>query len=211
MKREAMISLSAAVLSLAFFPGAAQARSNSSVSDANSVSPAAKAVAQRMVPAQAVFTKTLDAKKAQQGQQFEVTLNQKVKLKNGEELPRGTILNGTIVTDQMHSNGESKLVLRFIQAHLKDGKTIPIRVAITGAYSQGSLDAQYGSDWTPAETNIEQEGAMGSLVLHSRIGATNSGTFESAKKSDVKLDRGSALSLAIAPAKSASTANPSGS
>ena len=211
MKREAMISLSAAVFSLALLPSAAQARAKNDSSDVNSISPAERSVAQRMVPAQASFTKTLDAKKAQQGQQFEVALDQNVKLKNGSELPRGTILDGTIVTDQMQSNGNSKLVLRFTQAHLKDGKTIPVQAAITGVYSQGSVDAQYGSNWTPSQVVIEQEGAVGSFDLSSHIGATNSGTFESAKKGDVKFSRGSALSLAIAPAEEGNTANTSGS
>ena len=207
MKREAVISLSAAVLSLAFLPAAPQASAHE---DANSNSPVDNTTVQRMVPAQAVFTKKLDAKQAQQGQQFQVALNQKVKLKNGEELPSGTVLEGTIVSDEMHSNGNSKLVLRFTQAHLKDGKDIPIQAAITGVYSQGSLDAQYGSEWTPAETNIEQESAMDGFDLHSRIGATNSGTFESANKSDLKFNRGSTLSLAIAPAEGANTTNTAG-
>jgi len=207
MKREAVISLSAAVLSLAFLPAAAQASAHE---DANSNSPVDNTTVQRMVPAQAVFTKKLDAKQAQQGQQFQVALNQKVKLKNGEELPSGTVLEGTIVSDEMHSNGNSKLVLRFTQAHLKDGKDIPIQAAITGVYSQGSLDTQYGSEWTPAETNIEQESAMDGFDLHSRIGATNSGTFESANKSDLKFNRGSTLSLAIAPAEGANTTNTAG-
>lgn len=197
MKREATISLSAAVLSLAFFPGPAQAQGNNS-----SNLPSEQAEAQQMVPAQATFDKSFDAKKVQQGQQFEVTLNQKVKLKDSEELPRGTALEGTVVTDDMQSNGGSKLVLRFTQAHLKDGKTIPIRATITGVYSQGSLDAEYGGDWTPSQLDIEQNEAMHGIDLHSRIGAENSGTFETKNKGDVKFDRGSTLALAIASGQS---------
>ena len=200
MKREATISLSAAVLSLAFLSGSAQAQGNNSSNLASE-----QAEAQQMVPAQATFDKSFDAKKAQQGQQFEVTLNQNVKLKDGEELPHGTVLEGKVVTDNVQSSSGSKLVLRFAQAHLKDGKTIPIRATITGVYSQGSLDAEYGSDWTPTQIDIEQEGAMHGVDLHSRIGAENSGTFEAKNKGDVKFDRGSALSLAIAPGQSSSS------
>ena len=197
MKREATISLSAAVLSLAFFSGAAQAQANN-ISNLSSE----QAEAQQMVPALATFDKTLDAKKMQQGQQFEVKLNDKVKLKDGEELPHGTMLQGTVVTDDMQSGSGSKLVLRFTQAHLKDGKTIPIRATITGVYAQGSLDSEYGNEWSPSQLVLEQNGAMHGVDLHSRIGAKNSGTFEAKNKSDVKFDRGSALGLAIADGQS---------
>lgn len=193
MKREATISLSAAVLSLAFFSGSAQAQANNSSNLSSE-----QAEAQQMVPALATFDKTFDAKKMQQGQQFEVKLNDKVKLKDGEELPHGTMLEGTVVTDDLQSSNGSKLVLRFTQAHLKDGKTIPIRATITGVYSQDSLDAEYGSEWTPSQLVLEQNGVMHGVDLHSRIGADNSGTFEGKNKGDVKFDRGSALGLAIA-------------
>jgi hypothetical protein len=202
MKSQAMIS--AAVLCFAFFSGsvqvcAAQTDSNSSTG---------KALAMRMVPAQVVVTKTIDAKKAQAGQQFEMELSSKVKLQSGQELPKGAVLVGTIVTDEMNANGTSKLSLRFTQARLKDGKTVPVQAVITGAYSQDSLNAQYGnSGWAPGQTNVQQNGTLGGLNLISRVGGGDSGTFET-KKDNVKLDRGSALSLAIAPGEgSTSTGN----
>ena len=201
MKREAMLSLSAAVLYLGFFPIAAQARplDTSSSTMSNSIS-AQKAVAQRMVPAQAELKNTIDAKNAQDGQEFQAILNDKVELKNGQELPRGTVLVGKIVTDQVHASGKSKLTLRFTQARLKDGKMVPIKAMITGAYSQSDPEAQYGSGWTPSQLQIEQLSAIHSgLDLHSSVTARNSGMFEAAKKDDVKLDRGSNFSLAIAP------------
>ncbi len=194
MKSQAMISLSAAVLSFAFFSGTVQARAAQGESSNSS---ADRALAMRMVPAQVTMTKTLDAKKAQAGQQFEAELNSNVKLRGGQELPHGTVLVGTIVSDEMNSKGTSKLALRFTQARLKDGKTIPVQAVITGIYSEGSLNAQYGNNtWTPGQVDLQQNAAIGGLSLHSHIGAADSGTLET-KKDNVKLNRGSALSLAI--------------
>ncbi len=196
MKSEAAIALSTAVLSLAFLSGSFQAQAESTQSTSQ-----AKALAARMVPAQAQFSKTLEGSKVQAGQQFEVSLVQKVKLSDGQELPRGTVLEGKIVTDKMQASGNSKLVLRFTDAKLKDGKSIPIQAVATGLYSEGSMDAQYGnSDWNPSELAVEQLNATGGLSLHSSIGSSNSVTLES-KKDDVKVDHGSALFLAIAPSK----------
>lgn len=201
MKREAMLSLSAAVLCLGLAPIAAQARPlDTSSNSMNTKISAQKAAAQRMVPAQAVLKNTIDAKSARDGQQFQATLNDKVTLKNGQELPRGTVLVGKIVADQAHPNGNSKLTLRFTQARLKGGKMIPIKAMITGAYSQSDPAAQYGSGWNPSELQIEQVGAMHhGINLHSSVAAGNSGMFVAAKEDDVKLDRGSDFSLAIAP------------
>ena len=192
MKSQAIIS--AAILSFAFFSGAV--RVSAAQADTNSTD---HALAMRMVPAQVVVTKTIDGKKSQAGQQFELELTSKAKLQSGQELPKGSVLMGTIVTNEMNSKGTSKLVLRITQARLKDGKTIPVQAVITGAYSQDSLNAQYGnSGWAPGQINVQQNGTLGSLNLISRVGGTDSGTFET-KKDNVKLDRGSALSLAIAP------------
>ncbi len=204
MKTQAMITMSAAVLSFAFFSVTAQARA----AQADSNSSPDRALAMRMVPAQVVVTKTLDAKKAQAGQQFEVELSSKVKLQSGQELPKGSVLMGTIVTNDMNSKGNSKLSLRFTQARLKDGKTVPVQALITGAYSQDSLNARYGtSGWAPGQVNVEQNGTLGGLNLTSRVGDNESGTFET-KKDNVKLDRGSVLSLGIAASEgSASTGN----
>jgi len=204
MKSQVKVSMSAAVLCFAFFSGAVQARA--AQTDSNS-SPD-RALAMRMVPAQVVVTKTIDAKKSQAGQPFEVVLTAKVKLQSGDELPKGSVLLGTIVSNEANSNGTSKLVLRITQARLKDGKTIPVQAVITGAYSQDSLNARYGnSGWAPGQVSVEQNGTLGSLNLSSHVGSGDSGTFQT-KKDNVRLDRGSALSLAIAPGEgSTSTGN----
>lgn len=202
MKREAMLPLSAAVLSLAFFATTAIAETHNNTSNnaitANSTSSAQRSIAGRMVAAEAQLKDTLDARKIKSGQQFEATLDHKVTLKDGQELPAGTVLVGKVVTDAMHSSGNSKLAVRMTQAKLKDGKAIPIHAMIAGIYSQGSPDAEYGPFWSPSELNIDQRDATGGLELHSRIDGNTSGTFESKKKDDVRLNRGIEMSLAIA-------------
>lgn len=208
MKREATISLSAAVLSLVLLPNFAQANtSNNSSNSGNSNTAAERSEALRMVPARAVLNKTIDARKVQQGQQFQATLDDKVKLKDGQELPRGAILYGTVVVDQMHSNGNSKLTLRFTNARLKGGETIPIQATITGVFPAGSSNDAYDGFWTPNTLNIDQLGAVSGVDLHSRIDGKSSGTFIASKKDDVKLTEGSQLYLAIAAQQGANASN----
>ena len=74
-----------------------------------------------IVSAKIHLVKALDARKAQPGSQFEATLDGTVHLKNGTELPRGTVLIGTVAAGEMQSAGASHLALRFTQAKLKDG------------------------------------------------------------------------------------------
>lgn len=201
MKSEALLSISAAILSLAVFPTAINAQSTPSA-DNNS---AEHALSLRMVPAQTVFDKALEGKNAQAGQEFQVTLVQKVKLNDGQELPKGTVLAGTIV-----NYANAKLSVRITQAKLKDGKLIAIQAVITGLYDSGSLNAQYGTNsWTPGQVNVQQNSAVDGLRISSRVGTADSGTFE-AKKENVKFDRGNALFLAIAPSEGSGTASATG-
>lgn len=200
MKREAMISLSAAVLSLAFLPAASRAWASSAASDLDSAgaSAAVQTDAQKMAPAQAVLDKTLDAKKLQPGQQFQAKLNGRVKLKDGQELPSGTILVGTITTDNMQSAGKSSLALQFTEARLKDGKTLPIEATIIGIAPAGTPNYGSSGSWTPQTLQVDQIGAIKGADLHSKIDGANSGVFVAAKMDDLKLSQGSELSLAIA-------------
>ena len=91
-----------------------------------------------MVQAQAALEGTIDAKKATPGQAFQVKLAEKVKFKNGSELPNGTLLMGHVATDDMQVNGMSKLALCIDKAQLKGGQVIPIKATIVGVYAPGS-------------------------------------------------------------------------
>jgi hypothetical protein len=202
MKREAVLSLSIAVASLVFLsPQLSQAKDKSSSQVSQS---AAKHEAMLMVPAQASLAKDIDARKMQPGHEFRATLKENVRLKNGPDLPRGTVLIGTIATDSMQRGGVVSLALRFTKAELKSGKVIPIKATIMGiappvydSYEDAS-GLNLGS-WNRRTLQLDQIGALSGVDLHSKISSKNSGVFVSSKKDDVRLSRGSEMSLAIAP------------
>ena len=166
-------------------------------------SPAAQQLAAQMVSGQAHLLNALDARKAQVGQPFEAAVDNTIHLKDGSELAHGTVLVGQVVTDEMNINAASRLALRFTQAKLKDGKTLPIHAMIVGVAGPPNYDGYASSDnstppaWTRGMLQIDERGALGDVDLHSRIMGANSGVLVSTKKDDVKLVAGSQLSLAI--------------
>jgi hypothetical protein len=200
MKHEAFLSLSVALCSLVFLlPTNASALSPRSLPNTQtSLASAGKTEAMRMVPADAVLLKTLDARKTQSGQQFRAKLSDKVDLKNGTELPRGTELIGTVAKDKMQTTGASSLALRFTQADLKNGKVIPIKATIVNVYQRNGVDSLNPVSWTPQILQVDQLGALSGTDLHSNIADRNSGVFISKKKDDVKLPQGFGIALAIA-------------
>lgn len=210
MRSKTIFVVSIAFTTCALFcPRFASARNSTNGSTvAPSASPTvAQREASRMVPAQAVLERGIDAKKMQSGEQFRATLRQTVHLKNGVELPRNTVLVGTIATDQMHDGGTSTLALRFTKAQLKDGKVVPIRADIMGV--AGPADA-YVTDsyvsggtitpWDGKTLRVDEPGALSGVDFHSSIGSPNSGRFVSTKKDEMKLSAGSQIALAIAAA-----------
>jgi hypothetical protein len=158
------------------------------------------------VGAQAILLSTLDAKKIQPGAGFQAKLDGKVHLADGTELPSGTVLNGTIASDDMNVSGNAKLVLRFTTAQLKDGKTLPIQAMIVGFDPPANQDDLIGydvsvphpNDWVPQTAAVDHLGVIGGVDLHSKIDSQNSGVFVATGKGDVKLGAGSAINLAIA-------------
>ncbi len=203
MKREAAISLSIAVTSLALLcPGALHASGAQSAQPSGSgVSTAAQQrEASMMVPAEAALVKDLDSRKIQPGRQFRAVLGGAVHLKSGVELPRGTVLVGTVVTDQMKDKGTSRLALRFTQAKLKNGKVIPIMATIMGITppAYGFYSTPAGNIWDGRTLQMDQVDAISGVDLHSAIARADSGVFVSNKKDDVKLLAGSQMMLAIA-------------
>jgi hypothetical protein len=155
-----------------------------------------------MKPASALLVENLDAVKDQPGSAVSAKLQGKVNLSDGTELPKGTILLGKITTDDMQQQGTKKLALRFDQARLKDGTTIPIRATIVGFYaaSGGEINDAPANEWTASTLAFNQEGVASGVDLHSRISSQNSGVFVSTKKDDVKLTQGSEIQFAIAHA-----------
>ena len=209
MKRDAtkMLSLAAlccALLSAGLARAAAQAQTmqNAEVADQ-----AGQQEAEQMVPARAALTQDIDSKKVEPGAQVRVTLKGTTHLKNGPELRSGTLLIGTVTKDDMQVPGQAKLALRFTQAETKDGKTVPVKATIVGVFGPEATNGegydvpagdQAPNEWKPSTLVMDQVGVLSGIDLHSRIGSSNSGVLVSTKKSDVKIPRGTELTLAIA-------------
>ena len=203
------------ILSLPLLAESAKAAASATTTASSSDSAAAMA----RVPAQAILTKTLDARKMQAGATFEAKLDGKVHLANGTELPSGTILKGTVAGDDMNVAGNSKLVLRFETAQLKDGRSIPIKATIVGLQTpsnQVMMEPSAGyaeptpNDWTSGTAGVNQIGVTSGVDLHSDLNSQNSGVFVATTKDNVKLDQGSAVNLAIAAAQPGAQAQSSG-
>jgi hypothetical protein len=163
----------------------------------------AQKLASEMVPAHASLEKTVDAKNAHSGDPVRAKLGENVQLKNGPNLPSGTILIGKVTTDKTQPNNTT-LGLRFTEAKLTDGTTVPIKAMIVGiervtnmaGMSDNAVPAR--DLWNSHVYRVDQEKAVGGADLHSNITASNSAVITSTKKSDVKIDSGSRLDMAIA-------------
>jgi hypothetical protein len=162
--------------------------------------------ATRMVRARAELMHSLDAMKDKSGSAVQAKLVQTVRLTDGTKLPDGTILVGEVTVDDMQRQGMSKLALRFNQARLKNGNVVPIKATIVGFYGPwaGGFHPYSGTgevpnSWTDGTLQIDQEGVIADVDLHSQITSGNSGVFVSTRKDDIKLDEGSEIQFAIGP------------
>jgi hypothetical protein len=211
MKREFATTLSFAAIALTLLiPQFAKART----ADDSKAEPAdvpsrmgQREMAGLMVPAETTLTETLDARKAQPGQQVRVTVSKPIQLKDGPRLPRGTELVATVVADPANASTASKLELRFTQAILKGGKVVPIKATIVGVYSPTSQNSeaysvtagnQHPNNWKSSSLQFDQTDGESGVELKSDIASENSGMLLSTKKGVVKLPAGSSIALAIA-------------
>jgi hypothetical protein len=197
-----------AVISALSIPALAQSAggpgSQSVQSPADSVGAAEAA---QMVSALATLPHDLDADKDHLDSAFEVELSHKVTLSNGTVLPSHTVLNGRVTRDDMQAAGKSEFALRFDQAQLKNGKTVPIKATIVDITRPSSSADGYdaSNNWTSQTLTVEQLNAVSGVDLHSEIASNDSVVFVSTKKHDVKVPAGTELKLAIGPASDAST------
>ena len=159
----------------------------------------------KMVAAQASITSTIDSQKMPPGSQFRVRLDSKVRLQNGPELPAGTMLVGQVANDDTQSTAAAKLALRFTEADLKNGQTVPIKATIVDVYKMTAAadvnDYQTPPaphDWNSAITTVDEAGIFSGVDFHSSIDSPNSGVFVSTRKDDIKLSSQLGLELAIA-------------
>jgi hypothetical protein len=80
----------------------------------------------------AVLEKIIHPKKVQVGDAVSARLTELTKLKDGTELPKGTHVLGKVTEIKMKADkeGPSKLGLLFDKAQLKDGKEVPLTMAL---------------------------------------------------------------------------------
>ena len=162
-----------------------------------------------LVGVNAQLQQRLDAKTARSGQIVEARLNGSVHAAGGVRLDRGTELWGKVDRVQASTNGgPSMLSLVFTKARLKDGRTIPVKVTVIGAYPADEAQLEVNSDQTmpsaPSHVSsterIDQEAGMIEHVsLHSAVQSTDSATFRDAR-GNLNLKAGTFLQLGIAPA-----------
>lgn len=85
----------------------------------------------QMVPVQAQLDKTLDTKKAKQGDPVTAKLVQGVQIPDAEALPKNTVLEGHVDQVQASENKSDAMVtVTFDKAKLKDGKEVPIKATV---------------------------------------------------------------------------------
>jgi hypothetical protein len=199
IKTSAVLAVAALLLAS---PSLLPAQSAAATSGQNVPASDANAEAAKMVPARAVFISTLDSQKLKSGAQVKVQLKGKVHLGNGSELPSGTILVGQVVDDATQS-GKAKLALRFTEATLKNGQSVPVKVTIFSIRKEPSetelAETANGGTWNKQALGVDQSEAIPGIDLHSKIASPDSGVFVSTKKDEVKFSQGIGLGLAIAP------------
>jgi hypothetical protein len=188
--------------------GAAWAQPNS-----NST-PSAQADSSWLAGGTATLDSALDSQNAKTGEVVQAKLDGAVKTADGIKLPGGTRLLGTVAAVQPSSNrGPSSITLRFDQAQLRDGKTVPVKVTVIGAFPRDEAQMGMYDDETmgsapkrvPAQDKFDQEpGALSHISMTSRVSGQNSATFMN-KNGDVRLRRGTFLQVGIAPHQNGTT------
>jgi hypothetical protein len=103
----------------------------------------------QLVQAQAELNKTIDAKKAKQGDPVTAKLVANVQIPGAQELPKNTVLEGHVdqVTPSEHKS-DSTMVVTFDKAKLKDGQELPIKATVL-AMAEPAMAAQPGGGGAP--------------------------------------------------------------
>jgi len=168
----------------------------------------------QLVGVDARLDHSLDSSSVQQGQKIEARLDQSVKTASGVKLDKGTQLCGTVTQVEKSSNGgPSSMTVAFTTVQTKDGKQMPVKATLLGAFPASSRnDETYGAATMPpaprhvnSDLKIDQDtGSLGSISLHSRVQGENSGTFMK-KDGNLKLTAGTYFQVGIAPMNSTMT------
>jgi len=166
---------------------------------------AGAASAQSLAGVTTRLDKTLDSGSAKSGEPITAKLDSSVTTPDGVKLPRGTELIGQVADVKAAQGGPVSLTLVFSSARLKDGKEIPVKATLVGAYSASEGDdATYGSmTMAPAPATVssddtfnQQPGALHHVALTSAVKNSDSGTFTSST-GNFKLSAGTYLQFGV--------------
>jgi hypothetical protein len=85
----------------------------------------------QMVQVQAQLDKTLDTKKAKQGDPVTAKLQQNVQIPDAQALPKNTVLEGHVdQVEPSQNKSDATVTVTFDKAKLKDGKEVPIKATV---------------------------------------------------------------------------------
>jgi len=109
----------------------------------------------------AVLEKIVHPKKVKVGDEVVARMTDSTKLKDGTELPKGTKIVGKVTEVKMKADNEgpSKLGLLFDKAQLKDGKEIPVTMALVSVaprWEQGGVDPVAGENTGSSAGRVNQ-------------------------------------------------------
>jgi hypothetical protein len=162
-----------------------------------------------LVSGRARLMTNIDSKNARQGERITAKLTGAVRTENSMTLPSGTMLIGQVEQVQMSTNnGPSKLALVFNQARLNNGRTIPIKATLLGAYPSDDADSfNYtgtGGPYMSVQPNQiasdhqvdQQPGTLSHVAMHSAVQSPVSAVFSSNDR-NVDLHRGTELQVAL--------------
>jgi hypothetical protein len=144
---------------------------------------AAPAAAPASPEIHAVLEKMVHPKKVKVGDAVEARMTEPTKLKDGTELPKGTHIIGKVTEVKMKADkeGPSKLGVLFDKAQLKDGKEVPLMLALVSVaprWEQGGVDPVAADNGAASAGRISQmsqaagrtEGSAGDDTLNKGLG-----------------------------------------
>ena len=101
----------------------------------------------QMVQAKAELQKTLDAKKAKQGEPVTAKLSDDVQIPNAQTLPKNTVLEGHVDETQVSQDkhGSSSVTVTFDKAKLKTGQELPIKATVVAIAQPNYNTSQAGA------------------------------------------------------------------
>jgi len=131
----------------------------------------------------AVLEKMIHPKKVKVGDAVEARMTESTKLKDGTELPKGTHIVGKVTEIKMKADkeGPSKLGLLFDKAQTKDGKEVPLMMALVSVaprWEPGGVDPVAADNGASSAGRISQmsqaagrsEGSAGGDTLNKGLG-----------------------------------------